>query len=168
MADPSLQTEVHGILDTGERPADILTTAALPGTTTAIDVTIASQDAKHAGTDACGSAYRRKMTRYNAILPALRRAGIIFQPYVLSQEGRPHPAAVRLLECSIRAVRSRRGEEAAAELRARWRHEISVAIQRRKAAMIRAALPDRGLRSDWMERGGRLPGNRLPKLEEAD
>ena len=121
LADPTLQTEVHGLLTTGERPADILTTAAIPGATAAVDVTIASQDAMHAGTDACATAHRRKMNRYRHILPALRRAGVIFQPLVWSAEGRPHPATVRVMESALRMVRTRKGAEAAADFRDRWR-----------------------------------------------
>ena len=170
LADPALQTEAHGLLPTGERPADILTTAAIPGTKAALDITIASQDAKHAGTDACATAYRRKMNRYDSILPALRRAGVVFQPLVWSAEGRPHPATVRILECALKLVRTRKGAEAAAELRGRWQHEIAVAIQRRKAAMIRAALPAQSGRQAWLERGGRLDDgdNVLPPVDADD
>ena len=121
LADPALQTEVRGLVPTSDLPADILTNAALPGTQTALDITIAAPDAHHAGPDACAAAYRRKMRRYSDILPALRRAGVIFQPLVWSAEGRPHPATVRILECALRMVRARRGEEAVAELRGRWR-----------------------------------------------
>ena len=156
LADPSLRTEVRGLVSSGERPADILTMGALPGVRTAIDVTIAAPDALHAGTDACAAAYRRKMTRYSHILPALRRAGVVFQPVVWSAEGRPHPATVRVMDCTVRMVRTRRGPEAAAELQARWRHEVAIALQRRRAAMLRAVLPARGQRQEWLARGGRL------------
>jgi hypothetical protein len=62
-------------------------------------------------------------------------------------------------------VRVRRGEDAAAELKARWKHEIAVAIQRRKAAMIRAVLPARTLRQEWLAQGGWPDGERqLPSL----
>ena len=169
LADPALQTEVRGLVPTTDRPADILTTGAIPGTNVALDITIASQDAIHAGLDACISAYRRKMTRYSTILPALRRAGVIFQPMVWSAEGRPHPAAVRIMDCTVRMVRTRRGVEAASELSKRWRHEIAIAIQRRKAAMIRAALPGRSQRCEWLARGGRATEDgdtQLPPLEE--
>ena len=106
------------------------------------------------------------MNRYDHILPALQRAGVIFQPLVWSAEGRPHPATVRVLESALKMVRSRKGAEAAAELRGRWRHEITIAIQRRKAAMIRAAMPKQSGRQDWLERGGRLEEGRniLPPL----
>jgi hypothetical protein len=153
LADAGLQTEVRGLTTSAERPADILTTGALPGTRTALDITIASQNAIHAGLDACAAAYGRKMANYSHLLPALRRAGVIFQPMVWSAEGRPHPATTRVLESTLQMVRRRRGLVAATELRARWRHEIAIAIQRRKAAMIRACLPSRPLRQEWLESG---------------
>eukprot|EP00959_Pyramimonas_sp_CCMP1952_P005793 121332-Pyramimonas_sp.AAC.1 len=59
------------------------------------------------------------MTRYSHMLPALRRAGVVFQPAVWSAKGRPRPAAARAMDCAVRMVRTRRGSEAAAELQAR-------------------------------------------------
>ena len=166
LADPSLRTEVHGLVPTGERPADILTTAAIPGRQAALDITIASQDALHAGLDACASAHQRKITRYSSLFPALRRAGVVFQPMVWSAEGRPHPAVVRTMEAVVRLVRTKKGLAAAAHLRARWRHEIAIAIQRRKAAMIRACLPAAVPRRLWLQGRGQASGStQLPPLE---
>ena len=109
------------------------------------------------------------MNRYSNIVPALRRAGVIFQPLVWTAEGHPHPATVRVLETALRMVKTCRGAETAAELRDRWRHEITVAIQRRKAAMIRAALPLQADRQEWLQRGGRLSegANVAPAIHEA-
>ena len=107
----------------------------------------------HAGTDACATAHRRKMNRYRHILPALRRAGVIFQPLVWSAEGRPHPATVRVMESALRMVRTRKGAEAAADLRDRWRHEITIAILRRRAAMSRSVVPRRTTWEEWMLAG---------------
>jgi hypothetical protein len=170
LADPGLQTEVRGLTSSSERPADILTVAVWPGTRTALDITIASPDAKNAGLDACVAAHRRKMRHYAHLLPSLRRAGVIFQPMVWSTEGRPHPATVRVLESALRMVRLRRGEEAAVELRGRWRHEITVAIQRRKAAMMRAVMPGRTRRQEWLARGGHCAdgAGQLPPLPPED
>ena len=44
LADPALQTEVRGLVPTSDCPADIFTTGALPGTSVALDITIASQE----------------------------------------------------------------------------------------------------------------------------
>ena len=57
---------------------------------------------------------------------------------------------------------------AAADLRSRWHHEIAIAIQRRKAAMIRACLPSRPLRQEWLVDGGEAffdRCNMLPAIE---
>ena len=54
--------------------------------------------------------------------------------------------------------------------RARWRHEIGVATQRRKAAMMRAVLPGRSKRQNWLLRGpaGNFDGEAsvLPPIAE--
>eukprot|EP00973_Karenia_brevis_P016034 2191474-Karenia_brevis.AAC.1 len=69
------------------------------------------------------------------------------------------------MECVIKAVASRQGCDAAGRLRGRWRHEISIAIQRRKAAMIRSVIPDRSASQEWLARGG-ASGTRLPPIHE--
>ena len=50
----------------------------------------------------------------------------------------------------------------------RWRHEIGVVIQRRKAAMVRAVIPRAQARQDWLQRGHCASGavQRLPSLQE--
>ena len=83
---------------------------------------------------------------------------------IWSAEGRPHPAAIRVMESVLRRVR--RGAAAAAAYRERWRHEVAVAIQRRKAAMMRAVLPQKTLRQQWVAEGGGRPEAPLPMLEE--
>ena len=113
--DPSARTEVQGLVSTPERPADILTEVAIPGKLAALDICIAAQDACAAGPDACASAYRRKTTHYRHLLPELRRAGVVFQPMVWSAEGRPHPAATRVMDCVTRRVRARKGSDVASE-----------------------------------------------------
>ena len=164
--DPTARTEVRGLTTSSERPADILTEIAIPGVRAALDVCVAAQDAVAAGPDACGAAYRRKMRHYQHLFPQLRRAGVVFQPMIWSAEGRPHPAATRVMESVLRRVKNRRGAAAAAAYRERWRHEVAVAIQRRKAAMMRAVLPQKPLRQQWVAQGGGRPEAPLPMLEE--
>ena len=172
VVDPCIQTEVRNLVNTTDRPADILTWAALPGKLTAIDVTIASQDAVQAGPDCCAAAYRRKVRRYASILPALHRAGITFMPMVFSNEGRQHPATTRMLQNMANAM-SRKFEDTEVKLiKRRWLHDIGVAIQRRKAAMIRACLPDRSHHEHWLLQGvlsnaeaSDTPGARASQLE---
>ena len=49
LIDPNLQVEAPGITNSARRPADILTTAAVPGRSAALDVCVASPDAAAAG-----------------------------------------------------------------------------------------------------------------------
>ena len=57
VVDPAAEPEVLGLLRAapGLRPADILTSAAREGTVSALDVGIASPDARHASLDAAES-----------------------------------------------------------------------------------------------------------------
>ena len=146
-------TEVRNLAGTSDRPSDILTWAALPGKLTAIDITIASQEAVQAGPDCCAAAYRRKVTRYSRILPALRRVGVTFMPMVFSAEGRQHPATTRMLQNTARALARKMEDGEVQGIQRRWLHDIGVAIQRRKTAMIRACLPERSHHQTWLLRG---------------
>ena len=150
MVDPCIQTEVRNLTNSADRPADILTWTAIPGKLTAVDVTTASQDAAQAGPDCCAAAYRRKVRRYFPILPALRRAGITFMPMVFSAEGRQHPAATRMLQHAAKALARKVDEAAVRDIQRRWLHDIGIAIQRRKAAMMRACLPEKSHHQTWL------------------
>ena len=153
LVDPCLQLEVQNLAGTSDRPADILTWAALPGKLTAIDITIASQDATHAGLDCCAAAHRRKVRRYCRLLPAMNRAGITFMPMVFSAEGRQHPATTRMLHNTVKALARKMEDLEVQGIKRRWLHDIGIAIQRRKAAMIRACLPERSHRQTWLLQG---------------
>ena len=90
---------------------------------------------------------------------------------VWSAEGRAHPAAVRLMDNVVRLFGNCHGQEAANAMRARWRHEVGVALQRRKAAMIRSVLPKPPARQRWLAEGSTddVAHGRLPSIdEEAD
>ena len=73
-----------------------------------------------------------------------------------------------MLTSAMRLVRNRKGSEAATELQGRWEHEIAVAIQRRKAAMIRAVLPDDTRWKQWLRAGRSEAAPTLPILEEVE
>ena len=70
LADPSAAVEATGLIPSAPalRPADILTSAALPGRLAALDIGISSPDAAGAGDDCCAAMFQRKP------LPALARA----------------------------------------------------------------------------------------------
>ena len=154
LADPGVSTEARGLTDTAARPADILTIAAIPGRSAALDVCVASPSAAMALGDAAEAAFRRKLRHYRAVIPQLSAAGISFRPLVWTAEGRPHAAAARTLRFAARLASTRGGgEKEAAGFLARWRHEIQIAIQRRRAAMARAVLPQALTREVWLLSG---------------
>ena len=62
-----------------------------------------------------------------------------------------------------------KGAAEAEALRERWRHEITVALQRRKKAMMRAVMPGLSGRKDWIARGGEgKPGEAMLPIIEQD
>ena len=96
----------------------------------------------------------RKITAthvFRNVIPELATAGIVFRPLIWTADGRPHPAAVRTLRyAAAQAVVCAGGIGDAAWLLRRWKHEIMVAILRRRAAMARAVLPRRSEREEWL------------------
>ena len=123
------------------RPADILTSAALPGRLAALDVGVASPDAAGAGVDCTVSMCIRKRTVYAPYLPELHNEGIEYAPMVWSAYGRPHPDASRVLLTLARMTARRRGEASYRGLARRWSAKIAAAIWRRGANMVLACWP---------------------------
>ena len=151
LADPTTTTEPRGLTTTQSRPADILTNAAVPGRSAALDVCVAAPSASRAAGDAAEAAFRRKLRRYRREIPQLAAAGIVFRPMVWTANGRPHPVVTRTLAfaAEVAANRSERDVEPGALL-SRWRHELQVAILRRRAAMMRAVLPRVSADDTWL------------------
>ena len=97
LADAGVTTEPQGLISTQARPAYILTSAAVPGRSAALDVCVASPNAAGAQGDAAEAGFRRKLRHYADAIPELSRAGIADRPLVWTADGRPHPAVVRTL-----------------------------------------------------------------------
>ena len=154
LADPAVTTEPRGLTTTTSRPADIFTTAAVPGRGAALDVCVASPNAAAALGDAAEAAFRRKLRRYRRKIRELASAGIAFRPLVWTADGRPHPAAMRTLRYAAGVAATRNGQQTtAASLVTRWKHEVQVAILRRRAAMARAVLARTPAREIWLLTG---------------
>ena len=177
LADPGATTEPQGLTSTQTRPADILTTAAVPGRSAALDVCIASPNAAGARGDAVEAAFARKLRHYRREIPELLAAGIVYRPLVWSADGRPHPAATRTLWYAANQAARRGGEQADAKaLRRRWKHEVQIAILRRRAALARAVQPRPTSRATWLLTGhadeasadGRAEPIEEDTLEEVD
>ena len=118
--------------------------------------------------DAAEAAFRRKLHHYRHVIPQLAEAGIAFRPLVWTADGRPPPAAVRTLKFAAEQAATRSGEQVTASaLLGRWRHEIMVAILRRRAAMSRAVRPRPDARALWLLAGHPdLETTRAPPLDE--
>ena len=156
LADSRVRTEVRGLSETSDvRPADIFTSSALPGREAALDVTIVSAEASHAGQNCLQSAFCRKFETYANILPELRRQGIVFKPMVWSTEGAPHPVVLRIMAyvCSQAVRRNSDTHKGAKEMMSRWQRELSVALQTRKASMIAACIKAPGPHQQWLLSG---------------
>ena len=109
------------------------------------------------------------MTHYADAIPELRSAGIAFRPMIWTADGRPHPAVTRTLKFAAGiAARRQGGGEATPGMMARWRHEIGVAIMRRRAAMMRAVLPKPSAKELWMVTGAPGDDDMLGRLAEID
>ena len=68
---------------------------------------------------------------------------IQYRPLVWTADERPHLAVTRTLQYAADVASSRNGQLMTAKsLHRRWKHEIQVALLRRRAAMARAVLPN--------------------------
>ena len=154
LADPAVTTEPRGLTSRASRPADIFTTAAVPGRSAALDVCVASPNAAAAMGDAAAAAFRRKLRRYRAEIRELGVANIAFRRLVWTADGRPHAAVTRTLRyaAGIAASRNSQGSTPGAIL-SRWKHEIQIAILRRRGAMARAVLPKPSSHEHWLLTG---------------
>eukprot|EP00973_Karenia_brevis_P047960 6655894-Karenia_brevis.AAC.1 len=75
---------------------------------------------------------------------------------VWTADGRPHAAVMRTLAYAADIAARRQGGIDKAGFLARWKHELSVAILRRRAAMARACLPRKTAREMWLLTGSAL------------
>ena len=100
--------------------------------------------------DAAQAAFDRKLTQNRNELGELRQQKIHHRPLVWTVDGR-HPG-----RHSTASVRGRHclywnGQQMSAKsVHRRWKHEIQIALLRRRAAMARAALPDPSAREEWL------------------
>ena len=129
------------IMNPSLRPADVLTSAAIPGRLAALDVGVASPDAAGAGDDCAQAMFVTKRGTYAAHLGELGQAGIQYQPMVWSAYGRPHPDATRILATMARAASRRRGSGDHRALAQRWVARITAELWRRAARMVLACWP---------------------------
>ena len=149
LADSSASTEIRELIPDRPnlRPADIFTSAAIPGRMAALDIGICSPDAGHAGDDCCEEMMRAKLRTYSLYESSLNAQGITYKPLVFSCYGRCHPDCVLTLDYVARRAARQRGLCNFTGLLHRARRNISVAIWRRAAKMVHACLPQQSRES---------------------
>ena len=103
LADPGVTTEPQGLTSTQARPADILTVAAVPRRSAALDVCIASPNASGAQGDATEAGFRRKLRHYRHAIPEL------------AADGRPHPAVTTTLRYAAEQAASKGGGQSSSK-----------------------------------------------------
>ena len=142
LADPRAEAETAGLIPSFPllRPADILTSAALPGRLAALDIGVVSPDAGGAGRDCCDFMYKEKMQDYQRHLAELQEADIIYRPLIWSAWGRAHAETDAILEALARAAARRRGLRDHHQLLQRTRDAIGVMLVRRAVRMVRSCL----------------------------
>ena len=151
LADPGITTKPRGLIEARSRPADLFTTAAVPGRSAALDVCVASSNAGAARGDAARAGFDRKISHYRRETRDLRFQGTAHRPLVWTADSRQHRAVTRTLQYAADIAARRNGQQMSAKsLQHRWKHEIQVALVRGRAAMTRAVLPRTSARAEWL------------------
>ena len=151
---PGITTEPRRLTALQSRPTDILTATAVTGRTAALDVCVASSVAAAARGDAAQAAFDRKLSHCRNFIGESRQQNIHYRPLVWTADGWPHPAVTRTRQYATDIASSRNVQHMSAKsLHRRWKHEIQVALLRRRAAMARAVLPNPSARAVWLFAG---------------
>ena len=142
-ADDATEREPQDLVPSrpGLRPADVLSSAAIPGRVAALDVGVASPFSPSAGTDAAAHMFARKTGEREAIAGDLAKLNIVYRPVVFTTFGRPHAAASETLRYMARRVARRRGGASRKAILSQMEGAISVALARGAARMSLACWP---------------------------
>ena len=105
-----------------------------------LDVCVASSIAAAARRDAAQAAFDRKLPHHRNEIVELRQQGVLNIALSSRQRmGDRHPAVTRTLQYAADIASSRNGQQMSSKsLQSRWKHEIQIALLRRRAAMARA------------------------------
>ena len=132
--------QYHGTQGASQsRLPDILTTAAVPGRSAALDVCLASSIAAAARGDDAQAALDRKLLHYRNELEELRQQGIHYRPLVWTADG----------VCSRHRIQPEWAADVGEITPSQVKHEIQIALLRRRAAMAGAVLPNPSARAEW-------------------
>ena len=111
--------------------------------------------------------YRGKLANHRAIIPERERAGVGFKPLMRASDGVPHPAAVGALIYAADLAARKTGASRKAFVK-RWTHEVTVAIFRRRAALMRQCFPKESERENTGWAGAPRAGTSCSARSDAE
>ena len=123
------------------RPADVLTTAAKPNVTTAVDVGITAPHASGASDDCMESMREGKLRKHGPYSHELQIQGIEYAPATFSAYGRQHPSVTQMLTQAARQAARRRGIGNQNAMLRRLYRTATCEIWRWASRMIVACMP---------------------------
>ena len=142
LADTAITTEPRGVTERQSRPADLFTQSG--------------------SGRVCGSPMQQQLEEMQRkllliakkhIIRVQRAQGIVHRPLVCTTDGRPHPAVTRTILYAADIASCLNGQETSAEaLRRRWKHEIQIALLRRRAVLPRTPARELRLLDDLVDR----------------
>ena len=167
-SDAGARVEVMGLIPSHPdlRPADVLTTAARPNVTTAVDVGISCPHSSGAGVDCTESMRAEKLRHYGQYLPELEAQGIEYAPATFSAYGRRNPSVTQMLTQAAREAARRRGIGSHNALLRRWYRTATCEIWRRASRMIVACVPREPRQTAFMLDGEVEDGSALRDDED--
>ena len=114
---------------------------------------MASSSAAAARGDAAQAVFERTTAHDRREIPDLRAQGIVYCSLVWTADGRPHQSHEpwSMQQTSRRAAVVQ--QISTTSLQHRWKHEVQVALLRRRAAMTRAVLPNTSVKEQWLLAG---------------
>jgi hypothetical protein len=156
-SDPGAAIEVQGLIPSQPslRPADVLTTAARPHGTTAVDVGICAPHAGGAGDDCVEKMRIDKLHNYADVLRELEAQNIEYLPATISCYGRRHPCVTQILTQAAISAARRKGIGSHSAILRRWFRQIASEIWKRAAKMIHACMPKEPSETDYLMAGER-------------
>ena len=95
--------------------------------------------------------FDRKLSHYRNEIPDLRNRRAFTIDLLFRRLTCDHPAVTRTLQYATDIASSRNGQQTPAKsLQCRWKHEIQIALLRRRAAVTWAVLPNPSARTEWL------------------
>ena len=165
LADPSTSVETVGLIPSAPalRPADIFTSAAIPGRLAALDIGVTSPDAAGAGDDCCEAMFRRKIADYAPHFAELAEQDIVYKPLVWSTFGRAHPETDSVMRSLAVVAARRRGLRDHALILRRARAAIGVRLVTRAVRMLWACIPRVAAEEEQLLFGGAAVEDEAPQ-----